>query len=100
MNKAILVTLSLLGICCLAIAETRNVSSNPCVGFIPIQSSVTPTGARMYSIPISAVSGCKFTPSVALSYNSQSGNNVAGFGWGLTGLSSISVRSKSYYCIQ
>ncbi len=67
------------------------------VGSIPIQASVSPTGARIYSIPISVVSGWKLVPELSLVYNSQSGNNIAGFGWGLSGLSSIEVRNKNYY---
>lgn len=67
------------------------------VGSIPIQASVSSTGARLYSIPISVVSGWKLVPELSLVYNSQSGNNIAGFGWGLSGLSSIEVRNKNYY---
>lgn len=67
------------------------------VGSIPIQKSVSPTGARLYSIPISAVPGCKLSPSLSLVYNSQSGYNVAGYGWGLSGISSIELRNKVYY---
>ena len=67
------------------------------VGSIPIQSSVSPTGARIYSIPISVAPGWKLVPSIALTYNSQGGDNVAGFGWGISGISSIDVRNKNYY---
>ena len=67
------------------------------VGAIPVQKSVSPTGARLYEIPVSTVSGWKLSPSLSLVYNSQSGNGIAGFGWGISGLSFIGVRNKSYY---
>ena len=67
------------------------------VGAIPIESSVTPTGARTYNIPIQIVPGYKLCPSISLLYNSQGGNNVAGFGWGISGLSSIEIRNRNYY---
>ena len=67
------------------------------VGFIPIEESVSATGARVYSIPIRTSPGWSFVPSVSLVYNSQSGNNIAGYGWSLSGLSSITVRNSNPY---
>ena len=75
---------------------TRDLSSYS-IGRIPFEESVSPTGARLYSIPIITASGWKLTPAISLVYNSQSGNNVAGYGWGLSGLSSISVRNENLY---
>ncbi len=72
-------------------------SSQEAVGAIPLKSSVSPTGARLCSIPIVTASGCKNVPSISLSYNSQSGNGCAGFGWSLSGLSSITVRGKNLF---
>lgn len=58
-------------------------------GSIPINESVSPTGGRIYSIPITPAAGWDLTPAISLSYNSQAGNDVGGFGWGLSGLSEI-----------
>ena len=66
-------------------------------GSIPINESVSPTGGRIYSIPITPAAGWDLTPAISLSYNSQSGNDVGGFGWGLSGLSEIRVRSGNPY---
>ena len=71
--------------------------SDYAVGSIPVNASVSPTGARTYSIPITTASGWKLVPQISLEYNSQSGNGVAGFGWHLSGLSEITVRNKSIY---
>ncbi len=66
-------------------------------GSIPIESSVSAIGARLYNVPIITAAGWKLSPSVSLSYNSLSGNGVAGYGWGISGLSSISVRNGNLY---
>ena len=66
-------------------------------GFIPVEESVSHAGARLYSVPIAIASGWALTPSISLAYNSQSGNNTAGFGWGISGISSISVRNTNLY---
>lgn len=70
---------------------------NYSVGSIPILESVSPTGARLYNIPIHAVQGWKLSPTLYLTYNSQTGNDIGGYGWGISGLPSIEIRNKNYY---
>ena len=67
------------------------------VGQIPITSNVSPSGGRIYSIPISIASGWAAAPQVSLCYNSQAGNGIAGYGWNISGLSSIEIRNRNYY---
>lgn len=68
------------------------------VGAIPGQFSVSQMGGALYNIPIECPSGINgVTPSVSLVYNSQAGNGIAGWGWNISGLSSISRTGKSYY---
>ena len=56
---------------------------------------VTESGAASYAVPIYAVPGTAgVAPELALSYNSQAGNGVAGLGWVLEGASSI-VRCRA-----
>lgn len=60
--------------------------------------SVSPTGAATYTIPIPLRDGQGgFTPQIALTYNSQAGNGVVGYGWEISGLSSITATPHSKY---
>jgi len=55
------------------------------------------SGAATYRIPImTAPSGGGMAPEIALVYNSQSGNGIAGLGWQIDGVSSISRCAKTY----
>lgn len=67
------------------------------VGSIPIQSGVTPTGGKTYTIPIKTVPGYHLEPELSIFYNSQSGNGVVGYGWSISGLSSIEIRNKNVF---
>ena len=67
------------------------------VGTIPYEEGVTPFGGKSYTIAVPTASGFNYVPSVALSYNSQGGDGVAGYGWSIGGVSSITVISKSQY---
>lgn len=79
-------------------AVNRMISSGYAVGEIPIQSGVSPMGARTYTVPIETYPGIGgMTPQIALSYNSLQGNGVVGTGWSISGLSSINRSNKSIH---
>ncbi|MCD9577345.1 RHS repeat-associated core domain-containing protein [Flavobacterium soyae] len=61
------------------------------VGVIEGELSVSLTGAANYKIPIAVPPGINgIVPQISLTYNSQSGNEMAGYGWNIAGVSTIS----------
>jgi RHS repeat-associated protein len=68
------------------------------VGKIDGKAGATATGASTYTIPIYSVPGTNgVEPSISLAYNSHASNGIAGFGWNITGLSSITRSGKDVY---
>jgi len=76
----------------------RSLNTNLSVGSIAGSHAVTPSGGASYTIPIAIPKGtANMEPSIALTYNSQSSSGIAGRGWNISGLSSITRASKTYY---
>ena len=68
------------------------------VGEIPIESGMSPTGARTYNVPINCFkSEGLMAPQISLTYNSQQGNGIMGMGWNIGGLQAITRGNKSIY---
>lgn len=87
-----------------AVASISNAAQAPsspstqyAVGSIPFTESVSPSGARVYSIPLPSVPLVPLSAQLALAYNSQSGNGVAGYGWNLAGLSCVTLTGQNQY---
>lgn len=77
-------------------AFSRSIDEAKAVGVIPGIANVTPSGGASYTIPIAIPPGTNgLVPEIALVYNSQSGNSIAGYGWTIAGLSSISRVQKN-----
>ena len=67
------------------------------VGAIPLTEGITQTGAKTYSLAIPTAPGFDYVPSISLEYNSQSGNDVAGYGWRISGISSVTRTNKNQH---
>ncbi|GHT19026.1 hypothetical protein FACS189429_6260 [Bacteroidia bacterium] len=75
-----------------------NVDTRMSTGEIPINISVSPVGAVTANIPIDIESaGNGYQPDICLSYSSQSGNGLAGYGWNISGVSMINKIGKTQY---
>ncbi|WP_054851351.1 RHS repeat-associated core domain-containing protein [Olleya sp. ITB9] len=71
-------------------ASFESRSSNSGIGETPSNLSVSLTGGANYEIPIAVPSGIDgIVPEIFLGYNSQAGNGLAGYGWNIKGVSSI-----------
>jgi hypothetical protein len=68
------------------------------VGTTSGQANATATGGVSYTIPIEVLDGTNgMQPKITLSYNSQSGEGIAGFGWSLSTYSYITRSGKRFY---
>ena len=77
---------------------TKTIDLSKPVGTINGVAGATPSGGVTYSIPIQVSPGTNnLQPNVSVTYSSQAGNGVAGFGWNITGLSVISRTGKNIY---
>ncbi len=66
-------------------------------GAIPASFAVGDQGDARYTIPIVAPAGTGgLEPNLALSYNHQAGNGLAGMRWSLSGLSAITRCQRTY----
>ena len=69
------------------------------IGLTTGELSVSGSGAAVYTVPIAVPKGIGgVAPTLALTYNSQSGNGIAGYGWNIIGISKITrVGSTPYH---
>lgn len=106
-----LCALLLILVCQLAISQTVDLDMNSGNHYMPMtepdsEDATLPTikaemvvnnlGATVYNVPIDVLKGVNsLQPNLALEYNSQSGNGMAGWGWNLAGMSVITRGGKS-----
>lgn len=68
------------------------------VGVTNGEMSVSLTGAAVYNVPIMVPPGINdVVPEISLNYYSQGGNGLAGYGWNIAGLSSITRTSSTKF---
>ena len=95
-------SIALIFICLVTNAQvvtTTPTDSSTEVGVTEGQLSVSLTGAASYIIPFAVPPGINgVEPKIGLSYNSNNGSGNAGYGWNITGLSSITrIPSTKYH---
>jgi len=74
----------------------RELDQTLVVGSTPASTNVSLTGGAVYSISIFCSPGTAgMQPNIALVYNSQGGNGIAGYGWNISGASSITRVPKT-----
>src|SRR3954463_9885061 len=68
------------------------------VGVLEGSANVSPDGTGTYTIPIKLPRGVAgLQPTLALSYSSRNTDGLAGWGWNLAGMSSITRGSQTTY---
>jgi RHS repeat-associated protein len=71
-------------------SSMSSLSSGTDAGRTPGSLDVSISGAATYNVPIAVAPGINgVMPQIALTYSSQGGNGVAGYGWAISGLSAI-----------
>ena len=83
----------------LLILSTQPIMARQQVGTLDVSATVNESGGALVSIPVDVPIGIGgIQPNLSLVYNSQGGYGIAGWGWNLSGLSSISrVGGTPYY---
>ena len=80
------------------VPNSATISTQKAVGQIDIHPGVSPSGAKVYIVPIkSYFHDGVFCPDISLSYNSQGGGSYAGKGWSIGGLQVITRGSKTLH---
>jgi hypothetical protein len=78
--------------------DNQEINTNLAVGLTPSAANVSSSGAATYAIPIQLPKGTNgMEPELAITYSSQGGNNILGYGWSLSGLSMIMRGGKNFY---
>lgn len=78
--------------------ETRILNTSYYVGATSGTFNVNPLGGASYSIPLELQPGVNgLNPSLSLVYSSNNGPGIAGYGWQISGLSSITRGPKSVF---
>ena len=76
----------------------QTTGSSKIVGAIDGTVNVSIFGGATYYIPIELPQGINgIQPDIGIAYNSQSGNGLLGYGWNITGISTINRTGSTLY---
>ena len=77
---------------------SKTINNSLPIGVVNGQQSTSPSGSGVYTFPINVTPGILgMEPNLSITYNSQSGSGLLGMGWGLDGLSAITLDNKNLY---
>lgn len=78
------------------VLQNRTIDQNKPVGATPGSGAVCPDGSSVYTIPVYCPPGTHgMKPEIAITYNSRAGYGSLGWGWDISGLSSVSRLTKT-----
>lgn len=79
------------------VPQVVSTSDDP-VGTISGQFDVSPMGGATYTIPLEVPKGISgMEPKISITYNSQVGNGIVGYGCNISGISTITRNSRDIY---
>ena len=79
------------------VPQVVSTSDDP-VGTISGQFNVSPMGGATYTIPLEVPKGISgMEPQISITYNSQAGNGIVGYGCNISGISTITRNSRDIY---
>ncbi len=83
---------------CLGSLHSQTIDKTKPVGSIDGSANSTGSGGATYTIPIEVPPGSNgMQPNLSLTYNSQAGDGIAGYGWNINGYSAISMAGKNVF---
>lgn len=83
---------------CLGSLHSQTIDKTKPVGTIDGAANATGSGGATYTIPIELPAGSNGTqPNLSLTYSSQAGDGIAGYGWNISGYSVISRAGRNFF---
>lgn len=91
-------SLSVIIFLCLGSLHSQTIDKTKPVGTIDGAANATGSGGGTYTIPIEIPPGTNgMQPNLSLTYNSQAGDGIAGYGWNISAYSVISRAGRNVF---
>lgn len=83
---------------CLGSLHSQTIDKTKPVGSTGGSANSTASGGATYTMPIEIPPGTNgMQPNLSLTYNSQAGDRIAGYGWNISGYSAISRAGRNFF---